>query len=118
MSGQIALDRSEARKIRNDLLSAPLAPRTLSHILNVGTEPVLDILEREYFRVRLPEGSGGFKFVQGYYGVGKTQFIYSLAARAWRNDLATSIVDIGIECPFNSPLALYKAIMRSFVVPE
>jgi hypothetical protein len=118
MSDFIALDRSEARKIRDDLLNAPLAPRTLSHCLNVGTEPVLDILEQQYFQIRLPEGSGAFKYVQGYYGVGKTQFIYSLAARAWRNDLATAIVDIGTECPFNSPLALYKAVMRSFVVPE
>jgi len=118
MADYIALDRSEARKIRDDLLSAPLAPRTLSHCLNVGTEPVLDILEKQYFQMRLPEGSGGFKYVQGYYGVGKTQFIYSLAARAWRNDLATAVVDISSECPFNSPLALYKAVMRSFVVPE
>ena len=110
------IDKAEAQHMfRYTLLDSAVAPSVYSHFINVGTDPILDVLEEEYFKIRLPEGAGCFKFLQGYYGSGKTQFIYSLAARAWRNDIATAVVNIGIDCPFNSPLAIYRSIMQSMV---
>ncbi|WP_299161015.1 BREX system ATP-binding domain-containing protein [Accumulibacter sp.] len=114
----MAIDKDEAQRICSILLSAPLAPGGYSHFINVGTDWVLDILEREYFRQRLPAGAACFKYLQGSYGSGKTQFIFSLAARAWRNNIATAVVTIGIECPFNSPLAIYRHVMSGFVAPD
>lgn len=112
------IDKDEAQRIRSILLSAPLAPGGYSHFINAGTDWVLDILEKEYLKQRLPAGAASFKYLQGPYGSGKTQFIFSLAARAWRNNIASAVVNIGIECPFNSPLAIYRHIMSSFVAPD
>lgn len=114
----MAIDKDEAKRICSILLSAPLAPGGYSHFINVGTDWVLDILEREYLKQRLPAGAACFKYLQGSYGSGKTQFIFSLAARAWRNNIATAVVTIGIECPFNSPLAIYRHVMSGFVAPD
>jgi hypothetical protein len=114
----MAIDRDEARRIRTNLLDAPLAPGGYSHFINAGTGWVLDILEKEYLKQRLPSGAGCFKYLQGPYGSGKTQFIYSLAARGWRNNVATAVVNIDISCPFFSPLSIYKHVMASFVAPD
>jgi hypothetical protein len=111
----LVIDRDEAQRIREKLLDVAVAPSVYSHFINVGTDPVLDVLEREYFKSKLADGAGCFKYLQGHYGTGKTQFIYSLAARAWRNQIATAIVNIGIECPFNSPLAIYRNVVQSIV---
>jgi len=108
-------DKVEAQRICKQLLSAPVAPGAYSHFINVGTNEMLDILESEYLKETLSDGISCFKYVQGYYGSGKTQLIHSLAARAWRQDIVTSIVDIGQDCPFNSPLAIYKAVISSFL---
>jgi len=112
------IDKDEAQRIRSNLLNAPLAPGGYSHFINAGTDWVLDILEKEYLKQRLPAGAACFKYLEGPYGSGKTQFIYSLAARAWRNNIATAVVNIGIDCPFNSPLAIYKHVMGGFVAPD
>jgi hypothetical protein len=114
----MSIDKDEAQRIRANLLGAPLAPGGYSHFINAGTDWIFDILEKEYLKQRLPAGAACFKYLQGPYGSGKTQFIYSLAARAWRNNIATAVVNIGIDCPFNSPLAIYKHVMGSFVAPD
>jgi hypothetical protein len=114
----MSIDRDEAERIKANLLGAPLAPGGYSHFINAGTDWILDILEKEYFKQRLPTGTACFKYLEGPYGSGKTQFIYSLAARAWRNNIATAVVNIGIDCPFSSPLAIYRHVMGSFVAPD
>jgi len=114
----MTIDKDEAQRIRTNLLDAPLAPGGYSHFINAGTDWILDILEKEYLKQRLPAGAACFKYLQGPYGSGKTQFIFSLAARAWRNNVATAVVNIGIECPFNSPLAIYRHVLGGFVAPD
>lgn len=114
----MTIDKDEAQRIRSNLLNAPLAPGGYSHFINAGTDWILDILENEYLKQRLPVGAACFKYLQGPYGSGKTQFIFSLAARGWRNNIATAVVNIGIDCPFNSPLAIYKHVMSGFVAPD
>jgi hypothetical protein len=111
------IDKNEAQRIRMMLLNSPHAPGVYSHFINVGTNDILDILDRNYFEGALAEGISCFKYLQGYYGSGKTQFINSLATRAWRKEIVTSIVNVGNECPFNSPLAIYKSIVSSFLPP-
>jgi len=114
----LEITRANARQIRSKLLSAPVAPGSYSPFINAGTEKVLSVLEDYYFRDDLAEGISCFKYLEGDYGSGKTQFIQSLAERADHNKIVSALVNIGQECPFNSPLAIFKAIMASFVPPR
>lgn len=113
----IVVDGPQARKIWNSLLDRPSAPGLLSHVINVGTSWLLDWLTEEYLAHGLADGDACFKYVQGYYGSGKTQFIQSLAARAARHGIASAVIDVGQSCPFNSQLAIYQAVMRHLRPP-
>jgi len=113
----LEISKADAKRIRKHLMNAPSAPGGYAHFINAGTEKILSILEENYFQEELPEGISCFKYLEGDYGSGKTQFIHSLAERARRNNIVTSIVNISQECPFNSPLAIYKAIMSSVMPP-
>ena len=109
------ISQSEARNLATKLQQAPVAPgRGYSHLINVGTEHILDSLEENYFNFALEEGIGCFKYLEGYYGSGKTQFIQNLARRASNNDIVTSLVTVGADCPFNSPSAIFRSIMGNF----
>lgn len=111
----IDLSPQEARQLRARLLNAPVAPGGLSPAINVGTDAMLDVLERQYFERELGDGISCFKYLEGDYGTGKTQFIQCLAQRAHQHDIVTSIVSIGQECPFSSPLAIYRNVVSYFV---
>jgi len=113
----MSFDKIEAKMIMHRLMNNPVAPGAHSHIINVGTTKIINTLEENYFKEELPIGISCFKYLQGYYGSGKTQFINSLTARAWENDIVTAIANVGTECPFNSPLAIYRAVVSSFVSP-
>lgn len=113
----IELSPDEARLLKSRLLNAPVAPGGMAHAINVGTDAMLDVLEKQYFERELAEGISCFKYLEGDYGTGKTQFINCLAQRAHRHEIVTSIVNIGQECPFSSPLAIYKNVVSSFVPP-
>jgi hypothetical protein len=105
----------QAKLILDNLSNAPTPPGGYAHFINVGTDYLLDILEKRYFQDQLSKGLGSFKYLQAGYGGGKTQFILSLAQRAQRHHVVTCRVDVGIECPFNSKLAIFKAVMGSFL---
>ncbi|MBU0662949.1 MAG: ATP-binding protein [Proteobacteria bacterium] len=111
------ISKADAKRIRQKLMSAPVAPGEYAHFINAGTEKILTILEENYFQEELPEGISCFKYLEGDYGSGKTQFIHSLAERGRRNHIVTAIVNIGQECPFKSPLAIFRAIVSSFMPP-
>lgn len=111
------LDKYEAIRIQTFLMNNPVAPGVHSHFINVGTVNIIDTLETHYFKNALQLGISCFKYLQGYYGSGKTQFINSLAASAWQNNVVTSIASVGNECPFNSPLAIYQTVVRNFLPP-
>jgi P-loop Domain of unknown function (DUF2791) len=113
----IAISKPDAQRVITQLLSAPIAPGGFSHFINVGTDPILNSLEINYFRSALADGISCFKYLEGDYGSGKTQFILSLAQRAHLDDVVTSVVNIGAECPFNSQLAIFRAVMESFRSP-
>ena len=113
----VEISRANARRIRNELMNFAVAPGQFAHFINAGTDGILNVLETEYFQDELVEGISCFKYLEGDYGSGKTQFIHSLAERARTNEIVSSIVDIGQECPFNSQLSIFSAIMSSFVAP-
>ena len=106
-----------ARRLRAQLMNAPVAPGALASAINVGTERMLDVLERQYFAQELADGISCFKYLEGDYGTGKTQFIQCLAQRAHRNHVVTAIVTIGQQCPFSSPLAIFQNVAASLVPP-
>ena len=113
----VAISKIDARRLISTLLNSPIAPGRYSHFINVGTEHIIDALDQNYFRGDLADGIGCFKYLEGDYGSGKTQFINSLAQRAAEHQVVTALVTVGAECPFNSPAAIYKAIMEYFQPP-
>jgi hypothetical protein len=113
----VEISKANAKRIRNELMNFAVAPGQFAHFINAGTDGILHVLETEYFQDELVEGISCFKYLEGDYGSGKTQFIHSLAERARINDIVSSIVDVGQECPFNSQLSIFSAIMSSFVAP-
>lgn len=110
----IAINKGDALRLVKTLMNAPIAPGKYSHFINAGTDDILDALDHNYFRGELAEGIGCFKYLEGDYGSGKTQFINSLAQRASEQNVVTALVTVGNECPFNSPAAIFAAIMESF----
>lgn len=110
----IAINKGDALHLVKTLMNAPIAPGKYSHFINAGTGDILDALDHNYFRGELAEGIGCFKYLEGDYGSGKTQFINSLAQRASEQNVVTALVTVGNECPFNSPAAIFSAIMESF----
>lgn len=110
----IAIDKGDALRLVKTLMNSPIAPGKYSHFINAGTDDILDALDHNYFRGELAEGIGCFKYLEGDYGSGKTQFINSLAQRASEQNVVTALVTVGNECPFNSPAAIFSAIMESF----
>ena len=114
---EVSINRGDARRLLNVLMNSPIAPGKYSYFINVGTNHILDALDHNYFRGQLAEGLGCFKYLEGDYGSGKTQFINSLVQRASEQDVVTAIVTVGIECPFNSPSAIFRATMESFQPP-
>jgi len=87
--------------------------------LNVGNGSYLRILEEEYL-TRLkhnPRGSS-FKLVQGYYGGGKTHFLYCVRDLAWKHGFFTSLVNLSPkECPYDDPVKVYAAVAMNLTSP-
>lgn len=123
------------RFVGNDALNAPSKPdvadETLlcQHILqrlgeggqppefglgriNVGNESYLKVLEHEYFGRHLRLGAS-FKLVQGYFGGGKTHFLYCVRELAWRWGFVTAVVELSPgECPYDDSVKVYRAVAR------
>lgn len=114
----IAITANDARLLARNLLNAPIAPGRYSHFINAGTDHIIEALDHNYFRGQLADGVGCFKYLEGDYGSGKTQFINSLAQRASEQNIVTALVTVGAECPFSSPAAIFSAIMESFQAPD
>jgi hypothetical protein len=113
----VAITKTDARRVASNLLNSPIAPGKYSYFINAGTDHILDALDHNYFRGELADGIGCFKYLEGDYGSGKTQFINSLSRRASEQDIVAAIVTVGADCPFNSPLAIFRAVMESFQPP-
>jgi hypothetical protein len=106
-------------------LDAPLAQHILQRLgeggqppecgvgwINVGNESYLRVLRHEYFGHLLKVGAS-FKLVQGYFGAGKTHFLYCVREMAWEHGFATALVELSpAECPYDDSLKVYRAVAR------
>ncbi len=80
--------------------------------INVGNENYLEVLEHEYFHRQL-KGGASFKLVQGYFGGGKTHFLYCVRDMAWRHGFAVAVVELSpTECPYDDTLKVYSSVAR------
>lgn len=80
--------------------------------INVGNESYLKVLESEYFERQL-KGGASFKLVQGYFGGGKTHFLYCVRDMAWRHGFAVALVELSpTECPYDDTLKVYATVAR------
>jgi hypothetical protein len=86
----------------------------------VGNESYLQVIDAAYVGDLIGVvGGSSFKLVQGTYGAGKTHFLYCVRDLAWRRGLLASSVTISPkECPFNRPLAIYKAVAQRLELPR
>ncbi|MFW5966872.1 MAG: BREX system ATP-binding domain-containing protein [Persicimonas sp.] len=81
-------------------------------LINVGNESYLEILEEEYFGSLL-DGGASFKLVQGYFGGGKTHFLYCVRDMARRHGYAVAVVELSpTECPYDDTLKVYRTVAR------
>jgi hypothetical protein len=114
------LDRVAARRILSQMGENGKPPELgISHV-NAGNETYLKVIDTAYIQdvITATEGSS-FKLVQGTYGAGKTHFLYCVRDLAWRRRLLTALVTISPkECPFNRPLAVYRAIAQRIERPR
>ena len=113
-AGAPALELSEslANHIVQRLAEGGQPPELGINFINVGNESYLEVLQREYFD-RILRGGSSFKLVEGYFGGGKTHFLYCVKEMAWANGFAASMVELSpSECPYDNPLRVYQAVVR------
>ncbi|MCE7946555.1 MAG: hypothetical protein DYG88_03900 [Chloroflexi bacterium CFX4] len=83
---------------------------------NVGTESLLEALDKHYLSSYLPEGGAVFKLVVGDYGSGKSHFLYCVRERAWARRFAVSKVDLSPqECPYDDQKKVYSAVAKALI---
>jgi hypothetical protein len=114
------LDRIQARRILSQMGENGKPPELGIAYVNAGNESYLRVIESAYIQdlICATEGSS-FKLVQGTYGSGKTHFLYCVRDLAWRHGLLTVFVTISPkECPFNRPLAVYRAVAQRIESPH
>ncbi len=87
--------------------------------LNVGNDSYLRILDQEYLsRLKHNPRGSGFKLVQGYYGGGKTHFLYCVRDLAWKQGFLTSLINLSPrECPYDDPVRVYSAVAANLTTP-
>ena len=87
--------------------------------INVGNETYLRILEQEYLdRLLVSSRGSSFKLVQGFYGGGKTHFLFCVRDLAWSKGFITSLVNLSpSECPYDDPVKVYRAVATRVCLP-
>ncbi len=87
--------------------------------LNVGNDSYLRILDEEYLtRMKHNPRGSSFKLVQGYYGGGKTHFLYCVRDLAWKHGFLTSLVNLSPrECPYDDPVKVFSAVVMNLALP-
>ncbi len=107
-----ALDSRTASHILQRLGESGQPPEYGVELINVGNESYLDVLEEEYFQNQL-QGGASFKLVQGYFGGGKTHFLYCVRDMAFRYGFAVAVVELSpTECPYDDTLKVYSSVAR------
>lgn len=106
------IDRPTAEHILQRLGESGQPPEYGVESINVGNQNYLEVLEHEYFGRQL-DGGASFKLVQGYFGGGKTHFLYCVRDMAWRHGFAVAVVELSPkECPYDDTLKVYSSVAR------
>lgn len=111
--------RALALQILQRMGQAGQPPEQGIRFVNVGNESYLGVIDQEYLGLLLGEARGSsFKLVQGYFGAGKTHFLYCVRDLAWRRGFLTALVGLSAaECPFDRRLAVYQAVAARLSLP-
>ena len=110
------VNRQTASHILQRLGESGQPPEYGVELINVGNESYLTVLEEEYFQRQL-KGGASFKLVQGYFGGGKTHFLYCVRDMAWRHGFAVAVVELSpTECPYDDTLKVYASVARRMAV--
>ncbi len=113
---QKSLDSDLANHIIQRLAEGGQPPELGIQHINVGNESYLNILENEYLK-RILKGGSSFKLVEGYFGGGKTHFLFCVRELAWLHGFATSLVELSPqECPYDNSLRVYQAVVRGLAL--
>lgn len=106
------VDRLTASHILQRLGESGQPPEFGVEHINVGNESYLKVLEEEYFQRQL-KGGASFKLVQGYFGGGKTHFLYCVRDMALRYGFGVAVVELSpTECPYDDTLKVYASVAR------
>jgi hypothetical protein len=113
----MTIDPQTAAHVLQRLGESGQPPEHGVELINVGNESYLDVLEHEYFERQL-KGGASFKLVQGYFGGGKTHFLYCVRDMAWRHGFAVAVVELSpTECPYDDTLKVYSTVARRIAMP-
>ncbi|NOZ86664.1 MAG: hypothetical protein GXP49_10410 [Deltaproteobacteria bacterium] len=116
-TGEEKLSQKVAEHILQRLSEGGQPPEIGVGHINVGTDNYLQVLESEYFQGILKGGSS-FKLVEGYFGGGKTHFLFCVRELAWKHEFVASFVELSpAECPYDDPLKVYKAVAKNLCPP-
>jgi hypothetical protein len=118
MSAQ-GLSREMALHMLQRMGEAGQPPEQGIRFVNVGNESYLHVLESEYLELLLGRARGSsFKLVQGYFGAGKTHFLYCVRDLAWQHGFIAALVGLSAtECPFDRRLSVYRAVASRLALP-
>jgi hypothetical protein len=117
MTDQTTINPQTAAHVLQRLGESGQPPEHGVELINVGNESYLDVLENEYFERQL-KGGASFKLVQGYFGGGKTHFLYCVRDMAWRHGFAVAVVELSpTECPYDDTLKVYSTVARRIAMP-
>ncbi|MGQ9707432.1 MAG: BREX system ATP-binding domain-containing protein [bacterium] len=113
------MERDLAKGIINKLGSTGTPPEFGIEAFTVGLERYLRVVEDEYLNGILRFNLSSFKLVTGNYGGGKTHFLYSVRALAYRHNYCVAYVALNpTECPFDKLELVYKSVALNLTAPQ
>lgn len=120
MSEVQSLDPTTAKMMIQTLAGEGQPPRVGLEYITVGLDAFLKPLHAEYIGPKgtLKAGHGTVKIVEAYYGGGKTHFFRMLQSLAWKENFASSYVELSSkECPFNRLERVYQQLVATLQYP-
>lgn len=113
------MDRDLARAIIGKLGATGTPPEFGIEEFTIGLDRYLRVIQDEYLNGILKYSLSSFKMVTGNYGGGKTHFLYSVRALAFRSNYCVAYVSLNpTECPFDRLELVYKRIASSVSAPQ
>jgi hypothetical protein len=118
-----ANERHAAKRAIESLRSSGQPPKLGASSLNVGTDEILQELERRYLDDHCAsidgfDGGGGCKWIEADYGNGKTQFLRCVQELGWRKDYVVGYVELSQdESPLDRPDRVFSAVAKALQAP-